>query len=152
MRTCIQILVGVATLGVLCVSAAAGQAKAPPDSVDEWHEDAWTQIVEQNGVHISYIFYPEANNKHNGVVLRLENENDTAIRYSFTLIFRAPETDTTTQVQGTLRAGAMKTGEESGLFWIPFRKTGHTIGAIGLRGLDVAPVRDPRGSAVQERR
>lgn len=150
MRTVIQILIGAAALGLMCVPPVAGQENAPPDSVNEWHEDAWTQIVEQRGVRIDYIFYPEADNKHNGVVLRLVNESDTAIRYSFTLIFRAPEADTSTGVQGTLRPGEMKTGEESGLFWIPFRKSGRTIGQIGLRGLQITPVRRDSDSTPSE--
>jgi hypothetical protein len=34
----------------------------------------------------------------------------------------------------------MKTGENDGLFWIPFRD-GRSIGEVGLRGFDIEPIR-----------
>lgn len=130
-------------LGLLGVAPAMGQENAAaPDSVESWDEHAWTPVVERKGVHISYIYYPEADSKHGGVVLRLENENDAAVRYAFTLIFRAPAAETTATVQGRLRPGEMRTGDEAGLFWVPFTEDEGTIGEIGLRGLEITPTRE----------
>ncbi|MFB6098647.1 MAG: hypothetical protein ABEK84_05970 [Salinibacter sp.] len=91
---------------------------------------------------IDYIYYPEADNVHDGIVLRLSNHGDVAVRYAFTLIFRAPEADTTAVVRGRLGAGEMKTGEPAGLFWIPFREEDRRLAEIGLRGLDIQPLHD----------
>lgn len=126
----------------ICVSRARAQQRPRADTVDAWHEDAWTTIVEETGLKISYIYYPEADNENNGVVLRLENEGETPLRYVFTLVFRAPEADTSTIVRGELQPGKVKTGSASGLFWIPFEGTGYEIAEIGLRGLEVRPEPD----------
>lgn len=112
-----------------------------PDSARSWYEDAWTHIVSKNGVHFAYLFYSEADNENNGVVLRLRNENDWTARYAFTVIFRAPDAEATAYAQGTLQPGQMKTGDRDGLFWIPFRD-GQRIAEVGLRGIDVSPLED----------
>jgi hypothetical protein len=59
------------------------------------------------------------------------------VRYAFTVIFRGPEAEATAEVKGTLNAGEMKTGENDGLFWVPFRETGASVGEIGLRGVEI---------------
>ena len=138
-------LVGIVVLGLVSWSPAAGQAPEPgQDSSHAWHEDAWTRIVEQEGVRISYIYYPEADNEHDGIVLRLINENDVPVQYAFTLVFRAPEADTSVVVRGHLAPGEMKTGDDAGLFWVPFRGEDRSVGEIGLRGLDVWTARASR--------
>lgn len=139
----VRVWVGIVVFGLLSVPPALGQQRtAPPDSAKKWHEDAWTHIVQQKGIRISYIYYPEADNEHDGIVLRLDNDTDGAVRYGFTIIFRAPEAETTTTVQGMLRPGQMKTGEDAGLFWIPFEGEDHNIGEIGLRNLEITPAED----------
>lgn len=120
---------------------AIAQSDARPDSavVDStrsWQDDAWTPIVSHDGVEVRYIFYSEADNANNGVVLRLHNRNAVAVRYHFTVIFRTPADERTAEVDGVLEPGEMKTGESDGLFWIPF-PDGQSIGEIGLRGLEV---------------
>lgn len=135
------------TLALLSVFGAASQDPSRPDSIEAWHEDAWTEIVSQEGPTISYIYYPEADTENNGIVLRLRNERKVAIRYAFTVIFRVPEADTSTTVRGTLDSGEMATGTSAGLFWIPFEQQGYSIGEIGVRGLRIcfgsAPSRPP---------
>lgn len=107
-----------------------------------WSDDAWTPIIEHRGVAFSYIFYSEADNTNNGVVVRLRNENDHAVRYRFDIVFRTGRGDERTeQVEGTLEAHQVKTGDNDGLFWIPFAD-GRAIGEIGLRGYEVEPLRD----------
>lgn len=126
---------------VLVDSVVAQDTSSTADSVQTWHEDAWTPIVEQEGVGVSYIFYPDADNDNNGVVLRLRNSNDVAVRYGFTIIFRAPNAERSASVEGHLDPGEMKTGDSEGLFWIPFPEGEHDIGEVGLRGLEITPIR-----------
>jgi hypothetical protein len=141
-----RFLFGLLVLGLLSPSMSLGQAPLPSsDTSRAWHDDAWTPIVEQEGLQVSYIYYPEADTEHDGVVLRLINENESPVRYSFTLIFRAPTADTTATVDGRLGPGEMKTGDAAGLFWVPFRNEDRSLGEIGLRGLSVARLR-PDGS------
>jgi hypothetical protein len=145
MRACRQILVVLLALGVGSASGALAQeSPASADTAAAWHDDAWTPITEQNGLRVSYIYYPEADNEHDGVVLRLINDNEEPVRYAFTLIFRAPTADTSVSVRGRLGAGEMKTGDNAGLFWVPFRGEDRNLGEIGLRGLSV--IRDRRGA------
>lgn len=135
-------------LGPLQVTLAQ-PTDPPPDSSEAWHEDAWNPILQQDGLHISYLYYPDADNKHDGIVLRLANDAEEPLRYAFTLVFRAPEAETDVSVQGRLEPGEMRTGEEAGLFWIPFRDSDRNIGEIGLRGLEIDPGRrgPPKGSS-----
>lgn len=136
-------ILGSLVLGIgLCESAVGQTPEETPDSSRTWHDGAWTQIVAQQGVHIDYIYYPEADNEHDGIVLRLTNDNDVAVRYDFTIIFRSPKADTSTQVQGRLAPGQMKTGDAVGLFWVPFKSRDLSLEEIGLRGLDIWPVSD----------
>ena len=113
--------------------------RAPEDTSSAWHEDAWTPIVTKGGVEFTYLFYSKADNENNGVVIRLRNENETAVRYAFTIIFRGPAGKATAHADGDLGPGETKTGEQDGLFWIPF-KDGRRIGEVGLRGIDVTPL------------
>lgn len=133
----------------LPASTAAQDAASPPDSVQTWHEDAWTPIVEREGVGISYIFYPDADNENNGVVLRLRNHNNVGVRYAFTVIFRTPDDERSTFVEGQLDPGEMKTGDASGLFWVPFREGDHSIGEVGLRGLEITRLEGSRADGQQ---
>lgn len=143
MSSFLRMVVGIGVLSVVSISTALGQEGGGVlDSSEVWHEEAWTRMVEQEGVHIDYIYYPEADNEHDGIVLRLINERDVAVRYAFALVFRAPEADTTVSVRGRLAPGEMKTGDAAGLFWMPFRRDDRTIGEIGLRGLEIVPLKD----------
>lgn len=140
---CLRTLIGLALLGLVPISAAVGQAPGtPPDSSEPWHEDAWTPVVTQNGVGIAYIYYPRADNEHDGIVLRLRNETEGPVRYAFTLVFRAPDAETTAGVQGRLHPGQTKTGDNAGLFWVPFKGQDRSIGEIGLRGLEIVPLKE----------
>lgn len=141
--SCLRTLIGLVVLGLGVVSAAGGQVPdTTPDSSAAWHEDAWTPIVTQNGVSITYIYYPQADNEHDGIVLRLRNETEVPVRYAFTLVFRAPDAETTAVVQGRLQPGQTKTGDKAGLFWMPFKGQDRSIGEIGLRGLKIVPRRE----------
>lgn len=113
----------------------------PSDTtVTPWHEDAWSPITRMEGVRFDYIFYSKADNYHNGVVLRLRNTNAHAVRLDFTVVFRTPREEASAEWAGTLDPGESQTGENDGLFWIPF-KDGQSIGEVGLRGIHVRRVR-----------
>ena len=110
---------------------------------------AWTPLFKHEGLHFAYIFYSEADNVNNGVVIKLTNENDYPIAYQFKVVFKSGEAEHVEQVRGTLKAGEAATGDTAGLFWVPF-KDGRSIGEIGLRGYKVrriakATVSWPRG-------
>jgi flagellar hook assembly protein FlgD len=124
----------------------AQDSVATADTARAWHDTAWTPIVVRNGVQIAYIFYSEADNANNGVVIRLRNQNEHPVRYAFTIIFRGPEGEASAQADGRLRAGEMKTGDDDGLFWIPF-KDGRSIGEVGLREIEVRRVPPDEGAA-----
>lgn len=111
-----------------------------PDTARAWHESAWTDIVTREGITVAYIFYQKADNQNNGVVLRLRNHNAYPVRYRFTVIFRGPEGEASAQASGRVPPRSIKTGENDGLFWVPF-KDGRSIGEVGLRGLDVRRAR-----------
>ncbi len=145
MSCCLRTLIGLVALWLVAVPVARGQETAPArDSSQSWHDDAWTRIVERKGVTIDYIYYPEADAKNDGIVLRLTNENGAAVRYAFTVVFRAHKADTSALVRGRLGPGQMKTGDASGLFWVPFKGKDRNVGEIGLRGLEIWPARESR--------
>jgi hypothetical protein len=105
-----------------------------------WSDEVWKPIITHEGVAFSYIFYSEADNTNNGVVVRLDNQNDYPVRYRFRVIFRTWRGEEhVEEASGTLQAGQMKTGENDGLFWIPF-VDGRSIGEVGLRGYAIEPI------------
>ncbi len=128
-------------LGILLLVAtpsvrAQDSTTASADTTQPWYEGAWKRIVEREGVGIAYLFYSEADNENNGVVLRLKNQNDYAVHYEFTVLFRGPQGKASAHAEGTLAPGEMKTGSNSGLFWIPF-EDGRRVGELGVRGLEI---------------
>ncbi|WP_157621316.1 hypothetical protein [Salisaeta longa] len=127
--------------GWLATPAARAQRPSTPDSAMAWHEAAWTPMLVRNGLQFYYLFYPRADNHHNGVVIKLQNTNAYPVRYRFEVIFRAANgTERSAVATGRVGAHRLKTGDASGLFWIPFAGTNHTIRTIGLRGYRVVPV------------
>ena len=101
----------------------------------EW---AWKPLFEHEGVTFRYIFYREANNVHNGVVIMLTNANDYDVAYRFKIVFRSTRSEKVEEVRGLLKAGESKTGDAEGLFWIPFTD-GQEIAEVGLRGYRIIP-------------
>lgn len=124
---------------VFCWSAAPLHGQQSSEE-RRWADEAWTPIVEDEGVAFSYIFYSRADNINNGVVVRLDNRNAYPVRYRFTVVFRTWDgTEETAQAAGRLEPGQTKTGENDGLFWIPFTD-GRSIGEVGLRGYHIKPL------------
>ncbi|MEM1094374.1 MAG: hypothetical protein AAGJ10_07195 [Bacteroidota bacterium] len=106
----------------------------PKERSTDW---AWTPIITHDGLAISYIFYDEADNENNGVVIKLVNQNAHAIGYRFKVIFRDGDRNAVEkQVKGEIEGYGARTGTEDGLFWIPF-PDGRSIGEVGLKGYKV---------------
>lgn len=105
-------------------------------------EPAWKLLIEHEGVVVKYIRYREANSVGDGVVILLENTNSYTVRYRFTVVFRSEGAEEDALAEGELMAGAMKTGDREGLFWIPF-EDGRAIRQVGLRGYRFTRVVDP---------
>ena len=121
-------------LGAFACSALPAQAQTQKYGGD-W---AWKPMLKHEGVEFKYIFYAEADNENNGVVVLLINHNDYRVYYEFKIIFRAGEAEVVKPVVGVLDAKQAKTGDTDGLFWIPF-PDGRSIGEVGLRGDKIFP-------------
>lgn len=98
---------------------------------------AWQPLTVSDGVEISFIVHRYGDGKNAGVVIKLANRNESAATYRFRVIFRSGRRQWTSEpVEGTLRSLEVKTGELSGLWWIPF-KDGAPVTEVGLSGLRV---------------
>lgn len=96
----------------------------------------WEKITEKKGISISFIFYKKANDSANGIVLKIKNDNDYNVIYSFTLIFIADSISKEQIVAGEIKAKQIKTGSSDGLFFLPFDET-KTISQLGIKKLAV---------------
>jgi len=123
----------------------SGQEPAAADSGAGFEhtagDDAWTLVTTVRGVEIAYIHYIQADSHNDGVVLRLRNQTLCPAEIRFTVVFRSKHREVAAPYATTLQAGELKTGEASGLFWIPF-PDGRSVAEIGLRGLAVEWTRD----------
>lgn len=121
----------------------AGGDTTAADSTGEaaWARDAWTEITRRRGARLSYIFYREADTENDGVVIRVDNDNDVPIVYDFTVVFRsAAGREVTDEARGAVPPKRLKTGDTDGrgnLFWIPFPGTEETIDQVGVRRLKI---------------
>lgn len=127
-------------LALLALPAAA-------QSSTDW---AWTPLLRHEGLDISFIFYSEADNTNNGIVIKLHNRNTYPIAYRFKVVFRTEGAERIEPVVGRLEAGEARTGDAFGLFWIPF-PDGRSIGEVGIRGYRVQRAKNT-GVNLKERR
>ena len=128
-----------------------GDGRATRDTSRDTTRDAavvpsdadWTPFLEHEGVRFSLIHYRRADNRNGGVVLRLINDNDYAVRYRVRLAFLsaegAEERWRERGASGQLEAGGMKTGAPAGLFWVPF-SGGAGVAEVRLAGVRITPV------------
>ncbi len=123
-------LIGFGMLVSVGIRNAGAQAKTSTD----W---AWKPLLQHKGVEFSFLFYSEADNANNGVVIKLANTNNYPVVYHFKVVFRSDEKTHVEAVNGFLREGEVKTGSSAGLFWIPFTD-GCTISEVELRGYKVS--------------
>jgi hypothetical protein len=121
---------------VACADTTDSTGTGAGETGPAWHDAAWNDIAVIDGVRFSYIYYAAADHVNDGVVVKLENRRQSAVNVAFTIIFRSPGAEVTDRFSTILRPGEMKTGENDGLYWIPFGR-GESIGEVGLRGVDV---------------
>lgn len=97
----------------------------------------WQPLVYRDGVDISFIVHRYGDGRNAGVVVRLVNTNRATASYRFRVIFRSDiRRFTSDLVEGVLGPLEAKTGELSGLWWIPF-KDGSPVTEVGLKGLRI---------------
>lgn len=106
-------------------------------NAQEERKFGWKELANKNGLFVEFLFYSEADNTNNGVVVKLENKNNYRIHYAFDLIFRSADADTTQFVTGIMLNNQVKTGSNDNLFWVPF-KDGRFIGEVGLTNFKVS--------------
>lgn len=95
---------------------------------------AWKPVIASDGVLIEYIFFAETQGVQESVVMKIVNNNNYTVHYRFTVILRSPESVFEKDVEGSIEAQSLLTGDGEGLFWAPFEGT-ESIGEIGIRGL-----------------
>ena len=108
-------------------------ARAQTTSTD-W---AWKAMLKHEGLEFAYLFYSKADNHNNGVVLKLTNRNEYPVSYRFRVVLRSEDREVEFPVRGRIDARSILTGEEEGLFFVPF-KDGTEILEVGLRGYRVS--------------
>ncbi|OGU35849.1 MAG: hypothetical protein A2068_06120 [Ignavibacteria bacterium GWB2_35_6b] len=99
----------------------------------------WENITEKNGLSISFMFYMKANNSVNGIVLKIKNNNNYKVVYSFTLIFIADSISKEEIVAGEIKPKQVQAGSNDGLFFLPFDET-KIISQIGIKKLAVKKI------------
>lgn len=122
-------------LSILILSGLAGvdriraQDVKPVTTSSDW---AWKPVLNLDGIEVEYIFYAEKESVDDGVVMKLVNNNDYDVRYSFTVVIRSEDSVFEKKVTGVVKARTLITGDEAGLYWVPF-KGGESIGELGIR-------------------
>ncbi len=102
-------------------------------------DSIWNTLYNNEGFKISFIFYPEADNYNNGIVVKLDNFNDYGIAFNFKLIFRADTVEIIKSVSGSLKAYEKRTGSSAGLYFIPF-KDRRSLSEVGIKGCKITPL------------
>ena len=91
----------------------------------------WTFLIKKDSVEAYFIYYTRADNTNDGVVIKLVNNNDYAVKYNFNAVFRSDTAEVENYAEGYLKANEIKTGSKEGLFFIPF-KDGNSILEVGI--------------------
>ncbi len=121
---------------LMLLTVVYAQAQVKDSLFGDTGIDPWKTLYNQKGFEVSFIFYSNADNYHDGIVIKIHNKNTYSIDYNFELIFRSDSVDKKTTVEGSLNPGETLTGSNSHLFWVPF-KDGKTISEVGIRGCRV---------------
>lgn len=91
----------------------------------------WQKLYADDILDIKFLFYSKADNYNNGVVIKIENKTSQKIQFSFKLIFKSIEDETSKKVSGLLLPNEIITGSSRGLFFIPF-PDGTGIAELGI--------------------
>ncbi len=111
------------------LDTAHSQDVKPVTTSSDW---AWRPVLIQDGIEVEYIFYAEKESVDDGVVMKVVNNNDYDMSYSFTVVIRSVESVFEKRVSGVVKARTLITGDEAGLYWVPF-SGGESIGELGIR-------------------
>lgn len=99
---------------------------------------AWQPLIVSDGVEITFVVHRYGDGKNAGVVIKLSNRNPVEASYRFRAVFKSgPRKWIAEPVEGVLKPLEMRTGELSGLWWIPF-KDGAPVTEVGLKGLRIS--------------
>ncbi len=126
-------------LFITLILVASPRSTLGQETSSDW---AWTPITRVEDVAFLYILYRKADTENNGVVLKLVNWNDYPVRYRFVVVFKSGRDEYEELVTGRIGAKTLVTGDELGLFFIPF-KDGRSIGEIGLKGYRITKIAEP---------
>ncbi|MGA7306281.1 MAG: hypothetical protein WBW88_15495 [Rhodothermales bacterium] len=97
----------------------------------------WQPLTVSEGVEISFVVHRYGDGRNAGVVIKLSNRNSVEASYRFRAVFKSENREWISDtVEGKLQPLEMKTGELSGLWWIPF-KDGAPVTEVGLKGLRI---------------
>jgi len=97
----------------------------------------WQPLTVSEGVEITFVVYRYGGGENAGAVIKLLNRNLVEATYRFRVIFRSDRREWISDpVEGVLQPLEIRTGELSGLWWIPF-KDGAPITEVGLKGLRI---------------
>ena len=98
----------------------------------------WQPLTVSEGVEIAFVVYRYGDGENAGVVIRLLNRNLAKASYRFRAVFKSDRREWISDpVEGVLQPLETRTGELSGLWWIPF-KDGAPITEVGLKGLRIS--------------
>jgi len=120
--------------------ATADTTETLDGTTGDW---AWRPLVELEGVAFEYLYYSEERSTVDGVVLKLHNQNDYAVRYTFRLVVRTLTEEYEEPATGTLYPGESVTGDADGLYFTV--DEGEMIAEVGLRGYRIEPVDEVQG-------
>lgn len=126
--------------GMVLPIAAPDTNKVLDGTSGDW---AWRSFVELEGVAFDYLYYSEQRSTVDGVVLKLHNTNDHAIRYRFRVVVRTLADEYEHPASGTLAPGETVTGDADGLYFTVAAR--EMIAEIGLRGYRIVPVEAGQG-------
>lgn len=131
---------------VLFSVASLAFGAAPVAAQQTSTDYAWKPLLQEGGVSFTYIYYAKPGSTVDGVVVKVANTNDYAVRYRFKVVFRTDGDERVEEAGGTLAAHEARTGDADGLYWVPFLD-GRPIIEFGLRGYEVTRLaEEPPGS------
>jgi len=92
----------------------------------------WKKLVEEKKCNVSFIFYSKANNVNNGLVIKIENKNDSDINFRFTIIAKSINLIKEKTFSGIIGKGKIITGSNNDYLWIP-ELNGESIAEVGIK-------------------
>lgn len=120
-------------VALLCLFAVLAPAATAQQTATDY---AWKPLLTHEGVEFTYIYYAKPGSVADGVVVKVANTNDYAVRYRFKIVFRTTDAERIEEAEGVLAPREVSTGDLDGLYWVPF-EDGRPIVELGMRGFRV---------------